>query len=82
MKDIDFVDCYRIEDGKGFRLKDFDPADTQGMDIEKGEAKDLLAKGIKRLSELQEKLYAQDCWAVLAVFQAMDAAGKDGAIWH
>jgi len=82
MKDIDFVDRYRIEDGKGFLLKDFDPADTQDMDLEKGEAKDLLTKGIKRLSELQEKLYAQDCWAVLAVFQAMDAAGKDGAIKH
>ncbi|MGE0660808.1 MAG: polyphosphate kinase 2 family protein [Reyranellaceae bacterium] len=80
MKDIEFVDRYRVEDGSQFRLRDFDPADTQDMDLEKGEAKELLAKGIKRLSELQEKLYAQDCWAVLAVFQAMDAAGKDGAI--
>lgn len=82
MQDIDFVKPYRIEDGSKFRLRDFDPDDTQGMDIDKGDAKELLAKGIKRLSELQEKLYADNRWSVLAVFQAMDAAGKDGAIKH
>jgi PPK2 family polyphosphate:nucleotide phosphotransferase len=82
MQDIDFVNRYRIEDGSQFRLRDFDPDDTQGMDIDKGDAKELLAKGIKRLSELQEKLYADNRWSVLAVFQAMDAAGKDGAIKH
>jgi PPK2 family polyphosphate:nucleotide phosphotransferase len=82
MQDIDFVKPYRIEDGNKFRLRDFDPDDTQGMDIDKGDAKELLAQGIKRLSELQEKLYADNRWSVLAVFQAMDAAGKDGAIKH
>ncbi len=82
MQDIDFVKPYRIEDGSKFRLRDFAPDDTQGMDIDKGDAKELLAKGIKRLSELQEKLYADNRWSVLAVFQAMDAAGKDGAIKH
>src|SRR3954447_23514635 len=65
-----------------FRLSDYDPADTCGLDIEKAEAKALLADGIERLSALQEKLYAQNRWSVLAVFQAMDAAGKDGAIKH
>jgi len=82
MQDIDFVKPYRIEDGSKFRLRDFDPDDTQGMDIDKGDARELLAKGIKRLSELQEKLYADNRWSMLAVFQAMDAAGKDGAIKH
>lgn len=82
MQDIDFVKRYRVEDGSKFRLRDCDPDDTQGMDIDKGDAKELLAKGIKRLSELQEKLYADNRWSVLAVFQAMDAAGKDGAIKH
>lgn len=80
--DIDFVKRYRIEDGSKFRLKDFDPEDTQGIDIEKDEAKALLSSCIKRLSELQEKLYAHNRWSILAVFQAMDAAGKDGAIKH
>ncbi len=82
MQDIDFVRRYRIEDGGKFRLKDFDPDDTQGIDMDKADAKALLAACVKRLSELQEKLYAHDRWSVLAVFQAMDAAGKDGAIKH
>ncbi|MGE0154658.1 MAG: polyphosphate kinase 2 family protein [Reyranellaceae bacterium] len=82
MRDTDFVKRYRIEDGGKFRLEDFDPDDTQGMDIDKGDAKALLSSGVKRLAELQEKLYADNRWAVLAVFQAMDAAGKDGAIKH
>jgi len=73
---------FRIDDPDKFRLKDFDPADTCGMDIEKREAKEMLALGVKRLSELQERLYAQDRWAVLVIFQAMDAAGKDSAIEH
>jgi PPK2 family polyphosphate:nucleotide phosphotransferase len=63
-------------------LSDFDSADTYGLDIEKAEAKAMLADGVERLAALQEKLYAQNRWAVLAVFQAMDAAGKDGAIKH
>jgi PPK2 family polyphosphate:nucleotide phosphotransferase len=73
---------FRIDKPGKFRLSDFDCADTCGLDIERAEAKALLAAGIERLSALQEKLYAQNRWAVLAVFQAMDAAGKDGAIKH
>ena len=74
---------YRVDKGKGFRLKDFDPADTAGLGDEyKEEAKKLLQRGVQRLADLQEKLYAQDHWGVLLVFQAMDAAGKDSAIKH
>jgi len=79
----DFVKPYRIEDGKHFRLKDYDPADTHGLDSEsKGLAAELLQQGISKLAELQDKLYAQDRWAVLLIFQAMDAAGKDSTIKH
>ena len=74
---------YCITNGKKFRLKDFDPGDTNGLKSEfKDEAKALLARGVKQLAEQQEMLYAQDRWGVLLVFQAMDAAGKDGAIEH
>jgi len=73
---------FRIDRPAKFRLTDFDPTETCGLDIEKAEAKVMLADGVARLAALQEKLYAQDRWAVLAVFQAMDAAGKDGAIKH
>src|ERR1700680_3050873 len=75
------VKPYRIEDGSKFRLKDFDPGDTGEIDS-KEEAERLLAAGIASLAELQDKLYAQNHWAVLLIFQAMDAAGKDGAIKH
>jgi len=77
-----FAKRYRVDDADNFRLKDWDPGDTNHLDIEKDEAKKLLAEGVKRLSELQERLYAQDRWAVLLIFQAMDAAGKDSAIEH
>ncbi len=78
-----FVDSFRVTDGKKFRLKDFDPADTLGIKSEdKPRAKEALAAGVQTLAELQDKLYAQDKWAVLLIFQAMDAAGKDGAIKH
>ena len=73
---------FRIDKPEKFRLSDFDPGDTCGLDLEKAEAKAMLADGVERLAALQEKLYAQDRWAVLAIFQAMDAAGKDGAIKH
>ena len=76
------VDPLRITKGKGFKLKDFDPGDTRGLLMDKGEAADLLQLGTKRLAEEQGKLYAQDRWSLLLVFQAMDAAGKDGAIKH
>jgi PPK2 family polyphosphate:nucleotide phosphotransferase len=72
---------YRIENGKKFRLSDFDPADTGDLHSPK-EGVQLLQKGTVALADLQDKLYAQDCWAVLLIFQAMDAAGKDGAIKH
>lgn len=74
---------FRITTGAKFRLEDFDPADTLDFDAdEKPEAEEALAEGVEMLKELQDKLYAQDRWAVLIVFQAMDAAGKDGAIKH
>jgi PPK2 family polyphosphate:nucleotide phosphotransferase len=74
---------YRLTDGKKFRLKDIDPDDTGELTSEdKPQAKEALAGGVEVLSELQERLYAQDRWAVLLIFQAMDAAGKDGAIKH
>ncbi|NJN40562.1 MAG: polyphosphate kinase 2 family protein [Gammaproteobacteria bacterium] len=78
-----FLRPYRITTGKGFRLKDHSPGDTHGFKSEqKGEAKVLLASGVEWLAEEQEKLYAQDRWSVLLLFQAMDAAGKDGTIKH
>src|ERR1700722_6188680 len=74
---------YRIENGKHFRLKDHDPADTHGLGSElKPQAKQLLANGVKELSRLQNILAAQDRWGMLLIFQAMDAAGKDGTIKH
>jgi PPK2 family polyphosphate:nucleotide phosphotransferase len=77
-----YVHPFRITDWKGFALKDFDPEDTRGLELEKGEAADLLRKGTQWLAEEQEMLYAQDRWSLLLVFQAMDAAGKDGVIKH
>ncbi|HEV2177378.1 MAG TPA: polyphosphate kinase 2 family protein [Terriglobia bacterium] len=76
-----FAEALRVEDGRKFRLGDIDPRGTGGLES-KEEAQEWLEKGIVLLSELQEKLYAQDQWAVLLIFQAMDAAGKDGAIKH
>jgi PPK2 family polyphosphate:nucleotide phosphotransferase len=82
-KDIrKLLDRYRITDGKGFRLKDFAPGDLDECAAGPDEAKALLADGVGRLAELQTRLYAQDSWAMLAAFQAMDAAGKDGTIRH
>ena len=77
-----FAKLYRVDDPDSFQLKDWDPGDTNNLDIEKKDAKELLAEGVKRLSDLQERLYAQDRWAVLLIFQAMDAAGKDSVIEH
>jgi len=74
-------DRYRVDDPKKFRLKHIDPADT-GSFRSKDQAQKELEAGTALLSELQDKLYAQDKWAVLLIFQAMDAAGKDGAIKH
>ena len=77
----DFAKPYRIDDGRKFRLKDFDPAATTGVKSKKRAGKEL-PRGIERMAELQDKLYAQDRWAILLIFQAMDAAGKDGVIKH
>ncbi len=81
MKNEKLAKCYRVEDGKDFRLKDYDPADTDGRHS-KQHAEEALQQGVARLAELQDRLYAQDRWAVLLIFQGMDAAGKDGAIKH
>jgi PPK2 family polyphosphate:nucleotide phosphotransferase len=78
-----FAKPYRVTDGKSFRLKDVDPSDTGDLKTaDKPRAKEALQTGIDALAELQDMLYAQDRWAVLLIFQAMDAAGKDGAIKH
>jgi PPK2 family polyphosphate:nucleotide phosphotransferase len=82
MKIPKHIKDYRVDRGKGFRLADVDPGDTGGLDIDKSEAKNILADDIKRLAELQELLYAEHRWALLAIFQAMDAGGKDSAIEH
>jgi PPK2 family polyphosphate:nucleotide phosphotransferase len=73
---------FRVTDDS-FRLKDFDPGEMLEFTSEdKPRAKEALATGISLLAALQDRLYAQDRWAVLLIFQAMDAAGKDGAIKH
>jgi len=71
---------YAVTSGKGFRLRDVDPRDTLGL--KEKDARAALARGVERLAGLQEKLYAQNQWGVLIIVQAMDAAGKDGAIDH
>jgi PPK2 family polyphosphate:nucleotide phosphotransferase len=75
---------FRVSKGKDFRLKDVDPNNTLEFtkEADKPRAKEALTNGVMALAELQDKLYAQDKWAVLLIFQAMDAAGKDGAIKH
>jgi PPK2 family polyphosphate:nucleotide phosphotransferase len=79
----EFSKQFRIKDGKEFKLKDYDPQEDAGLGAEdKPLAKQALQLGVKALSTLQEVLYAQDKWAILLIFQAMDAAGKDGAIRH
>lgn len=75
------IERYRITRGRKFRLKDIDPGDTHEI-TSKAQAEALLQEGVDRLSDLQEKLYAQDRWGILCIFQAMDAAGKDGTIKH
>src|SRR6185369_6476538 len=78
-----YTEPFRVTNGAKFRLKDVDPDDTLEFDSdEKSEAEEALKAGVELLSELQDKLYAQDRWAILIIFQAMDAAGKDSAIKH
>ncbi|SIT35151.1 conserved hypothetical protein [Paraburkholderia ribeironis] len=77
-----YTDPFRVTNGQDFRLNDFDPSDTLGLKMHKDEAVQLLRRGSEWLAMEQEILYAQDSWSVLLVFQAMDAAGKDGTIKH
>src|ERR1700692_502329 len=81
MKRREFAKPFQVADGRHFRLKDFDPADTLGLKS-KEHAKEALERGIGRLAKLQEKLYAQDRWAILMILQGMDAAAKDSTIKH
>jgi PPK2 family polyphosphate:nucleotide phosphotransferase len=80
-KGDDLAKAFRVTDGKQFRLKDWDPGDTRGFKSRE-KAQEALMQGITRLREDQDKLYAQDRWALLLIFQAMDAAGKDSTIKH
>jgi PPK2 family polyphosphate:nucleotide phosphotransferase len=82
MKFAKLIKHFRIEKAHGFKLADFDPADTCGMDIGKSAAKDMIADGLRHLTTMQEKLYAQNRWALLIVLQGMDASGKDGVVKH
>ncbi len=76
-----FIKPFRVTDGKKFKLKHVNPGDTGGLKSKEAATK-MLAAGVQRLAELQDRLYAQDRWSLLLVFQAMDAAGKDGTIKH
>ncbi len=82
MLPAEIIKRFRIETGKGFKLCDCDPGDTCGLDIGKKDAKELLETGVKRLSKLQERLYADGKWAILALLQGIDTSGKDGVIKH
>ena len=73
---------FRVDNPDEFRLSDHDPAECQGLTVDKAEAKEMLQQGIELLAGLQERLYASDRWSVLIVLQAMDAAGKDSVIKH
>ena len=77
----EFSRPYRVTNGGKFRLKDVDPEDTAHLESNEN-AKEYLERGVAILADLQERLYAQDRWGVLLIFQAMDAAGKDGTIKH
>jgi len=76
-----FARDYRVDKGSKFHLKDINPGDTGKLKSDE-QATELLAGGVKLMSEMQEKLYAQSNWSLLLIFQAMDAAGKDGTIKH
>jgi PPK2 family polyphosphate:nucleotide phosphotransferase len=77
----DLIEPFRVTNGKRFRMRDYDPGDTRGV-ASKEEAQEYLKRGVGLLAGMQDRLYAQDQWGVLLIFQAMDAAGKDGAIKH
>ena len=73
---------FRVDDPGPFRLAKVDAADTCGIDLDKDDAKAVLAQDTKRLAELQQRLYADGRWALLVVLQGMDASGKDGVVSH
>jgi len=77
-----YIEPFRITNGESFQLKNFDPGDTCGLKLDKGEAAELLQQGTEWLAQEQDMLYAQDRWSLLLVFQAKDAAGKDSTIKH
>jgi PPK2 family polyphosphate:nucleotide phosphotransferase len=77
-----YTQPFRITNGKRFQLKDFDPRDTRGLKMDKSDAAQLLQRGTEWLADEQDRLYAQDRWSLLLIFQAMDAAGKDSTIKH
>ncbi len=80
-KTSDIADRFKVTKGKNFKLKDWDPTDTHSFD-DKEQAEKVLADGVERLAKLQDKLYADNRWSLLLIFQAMDAAGKDGTVKH
>lgn len=82
MSQAKFVKQFRVDRPKSFRIADIDPSETYGLDIDKAEAKAMIATDTERLVDLQKRLYAQNHWAVLIILQAMDAAGKDSVIDH
>jgi PPK2 family polyphosphate:nucleotide phosphotransferase len=78
----EIIDRYRVTKGSAFKLSACDAGDTCGLDIDKTEAKELLEAGVKRLADLQDRLWAEDRWAILVILQGIDTAGKDGVIKH
>jgi PPK2 family polyphosphate:nucleotide phosphotransferase len=82
MLPAEIIERFRFSQGNGFKLADSDPDDTCGLDIDKKDAKELLETGVKRLAKLQERLYAEGRWAILAILQGIDTSGKDGVIKH
>ena len=82
MLPANILDRYRVTKGDGFKLSDYDPDDSGNVDFDKQDGQELLEVGVKRLSRLQQRLYAEGRWAVLMVLQGIDTAGKDGIIKH
>jgi PPK2 family polyphosphate:nucleotide phosphotransferase len=80
-KPSELIKRYRIDDGSKFKINDIDPDDTAGIS-DRERAGQMLREGVERLTKLQDKLYAANSWALLLIFQAMDAAGKDSTIKH
>jgi PPK2 family polyphosphate:nucleotide phosphotransferase len=82
MLPTEIIERYRVSKGSEFRLADCDPGDTCGLDIDKNDAKEMLEAGVRRLAALQDKLWADDRWAILVILQGIDTSGKDGVIKH